>query len=160
MHPRARELIDALGLAAHPEGGWYREAFRSGIAVRRESDGAPRSGLTTIFFLLAAGEASRWHRVAGADEAWHHYEGAPLELLSFAPDGGQATVTRLGHDAASRVHVIRAGWWQAARPTGDYALVGCSVGPGFEFADFTMLRDLPVDQRPPRPALADFERLL
>jgi predicted cupin superfamily sugar epimerase len=160
MHPRARELIETLRLAAHPEGGWYRELFRSGLGVRREGDGAGRSGLTTIFFLLGAGERSRWHRVAGADEAWHHYEGAPLELLSFAPDGSGATVTPLGSDAAHRVHVVPAGWWQAARPAGDYALVGCTVGPGFDFADFAMLRDLPPGQRPPRPALGDFEAFL
>jgi predicted cupin superfamily sugar epimerase len=157
VHPRATGLIDALQLAAHPEGGWYREVHRSALGVRRDADGAARAGLTTIFFLLAAGERSRWHRVQGADEAWHHYEGAPLELLSFAPDGSAPTITRLGTDAASRVHVIPAGWWQAARPTGDYALVGCTVGPGFDFADFAMLRDLPPAQQPPRPALDDFD---
>lgn len=157
---RVRELVAGLGLARHPEGGWYREVHRSTLGVRREPDGAARSALTTIFFLLAAGEVSRWHRVAGGDEAWHFYEGAPLELLGFAPDGTQATRWRLADDAASRVRVIPAGWWQAARPTGEYALVGCSVGPGFDFADFAMLRDLPVAHRPPRPDLDDFERFV
>ncbi len=158
MHPRARELIATLQLARHPEGGWYRETWRSSQQVRREPDGASRSALTTIQFLLAAGEVSRWHRVSGADEAWHHYEGAPIELLWFAPDGTGANRVRLGADAASRVQVIPAGWWQAAAPLGDYALVGCTVGPGFEFEDFALLADLPASRRPPRPALADFER--
>jgi hypothetical protein len=160
MHARASELIATLQLQRHPEGGWYRETWRSPLQVRRERDGSSRSALTSIFFLLAAGEISRWHRVAGADEAWHHYEGAPLELLSFAPDGAQPTRTRLGADPAARLHVVPADWWQAARPLGDFTLVGCTVGPGFEFGDFTMLRALPASQRPPRPALEDFERFL
>lgn len=157
MHDRVAALIAQLALRPHPEGGWYRETFRSPQSVRREADGALRSGLTTIFFLLAGADVSRWHRVA-SDEAWHHYEGAPLELLSFAPDGSGASLVQLGADAGSRMHVVPAGWWQAARPTGDYALVGCSVGPGFDFADFVLLGDLPEAQRPPTPALADFAR--
>lgn len=159
MHARVKALIDTLRLQPHPEGGWYRETFRSPQVVRREPDGAVRSALTTIFFLLAAGETSRWHRVS-SDEAWHHYEGAPLELLTFAPDGSAATIIQLGADAVSRMHVVPAGFWQAARPLGDYALVGCSVGPGFDFADFSLLGDLAAAQRPPRPALADFERFV
>lgn len=159
MHDRVAALIAQLALRPHPEGGWYRETFRSPQAVRREADGALRSGLTTIFFLLAGGDVSRWHRVA-SDEAWHHYEGAALELLSFAPDGSATHRVQLGADAGSRMHVVPAGWWQAARPTGDYALVGCSVGPGFDFADFVLLGDLPEAQRPPPPALADFARFV
>lgn len=159
MHQRVQVLIETLRLRPHPEGGWYRETFRSPRPVRREADGAVRSGLTTIFFLLAADGISRWHRVR-SDEAWHHYEGAPLELLSFAPDGTQATTVRLGADAASRMHVVPASWWQAARPCGDYALVGCSVGPGFDFADFALLGDLPVAERPPPPALPEYARFL
>lgn len=157
MHTRAQTLIETLRLQPHPEGGWYRETFRSTQPVRRAADGALRSGLTTIFFLLAGGELSRWHRV-NADEAWHHYEGAPLELLSFAPDGSAATSVALGTEAAARMHVVPAGWWQAARPSGDYALVGCTVAPGFDFADFALLADLPAAARPPRPDFADFER--
>ncbi len=159
MHARVKTLIDTLRLQRHPEGGWYRETFRSTNSVRRESDGAARSALTTIFFLLAAGEISRWHRVS-SDEAWHHYEGVPLELLTFASDGSAAAIVQLGADAPSRMHVVPAGFWQAARPLGDYSLVGCSVGPGFDFADFSLLGDLAAAQRPPRPALTDFERFV
>lgn len=129
MHARAEQLIRTLGLAPHPEGGWYRQVFKSEQRVTRHVDGAERSALTTIYFLLVEGTYSAWHRVQ-SDEAWHFYEGDPLELLTR--DGS----TRL--DAEHRVHVMRAGEWQAARPLGAYTLVGCTVGPGFEFEDFEM----------------------
>ena len=129
MNERAQQLIDTLGLMPHPEGGWYRQVYRSDEQVTRRRDGAERSALTTIYFLLVEGTYSAWHRVA-SDEAWHFYEGDPLELLT------RDSVTRL--DAGNRVHVIPANVWQAARPLGAYTLVGCSVGPGFDFADFEM----------------------
>jgi predicted cupin superfamily sugar epimerase len=129
MHSRAVQLIDTLGLAPHPEGGWYRQVFKSEERVTRLSDGANRSALTTIYFLLVEGTYSAWHRVT-SDEVWHFYEGDALELLT------RDTSTRL--DSDHRVHVIRAGEWQAARPLGAYTLVGCTVGPGFEFEDFEM----------------------
>jgi hypothetical protein len=143
---RARALIATLGLTPHPEGGWYRELYRSTAHVRRD-DGAVRDALTTIYFLLVAGTHSRWHRVE-ADEVWHHYEGAPLELLVIEPTMESLGVVRLGpvDDAGTRpVHTVPAGWWQAARPTGDYTLVGCTVGPGFAFTDFALLDDRPGD---------------
>jgi uncharacterized protein len=130
MNERARELIETLGLQPHPEGGWYRQVYRSEEKVVRQRDGAERSALTTIYFLLMEGTYSAWHRVA-SDEVWHFYEGDPLELLIR-----DAAAVRL--DAANRVHVVPAGAWQAARPLGAYALVGCTVGPGFDFADFEM----------------------
>jgi predicted cupin superfamily sugar epimerase len=129
MNERARELIETLGLAPHPEGGWYRQVYRSEEKVVRQRDGAERSALTTIYFLLVEGTYSAWHRVA-SDEAWHFYEGDPLELLT------RDAVTQL--DAQNRVHVIPAGAWQAARPLGAYTLVGCTVGPGFDFHDFEL----------------------
>jgi uncharacterized protein len=132
---RAQHLIDSLGLKAHPEGGWYRQLYKSEDFVRRESDGERRHALTTIYFLLVEGTYSAWHRVK-ADEAWHFYEGDPLELLIRANEDDAPQIARL--DAENRVHVIRAREWQAARPLGAYTLVGCTVGPGFEFADFEM----------------------
>lgn len=129
MHERARELIDTLGLKPHPEGGWYRQVYKSDAHVVRQSDGAGRTALTTIYFLLVAGTHGAWHRVQ-SDEVWHFYEGDALELLT------RDLVTRL--DADHRVHVIPANQWQAARPLGAYTLVGCTVGPGFEFDDFEM----------------------
>ena len=144
---RAQELIDALGLQPHPEGGWYREVFRATASVA-PADGRPtRSALTTIYFLLRAGEHSRWHQVR-SDELWLHLEGVPLALwhcdaaLRTAPAHG-----RLGpvdvHGTRPQ-HVVPAGQWQAAQPiaahsSGDYTLAACAVAPGFDFADFTLM---------------------
>jgi predicted cupin superfamily sugar epimerase len=135
MHVRAEELIESLGLMPHPEGGWYRQLFRSDEWVTREADGARRSALSTIYFLLAEGTFSAWHRVR-SDEAWHFYEGDALELLVRADETAAPRLIRL--DAERRVHVVRAREWQAARPLGAYALVGCTVGPGFEFEDWEL----------------------
>lgn len=149
MHDRVEELIRTLGLAPHPEGGHFVETFRSTLRVTPADGRPPRAALTAIYFLLPEGACSRWHRVR-SDEAWHWCEGAPLELLTVGPDGGHVTITTLGPLApgSAPLHVVPAGWWQAARPSGGYALVGCTVGPGFDFADFTMLADVPAPARP------------
>jgi len=161
MDPRAQQLIRLLDLQPHPEGGFYRRIHASDSRIVRNADGAGRCALTSIYYLLPAGACSRWHRVL-SDEAWHHYEGAPLELLSFAADGSRPSVHRLGpfQAGAEPAHVVPAGWWQAARPLGDYCLVGCTVGPGFEFEDFTLLADLPASERPKPSELADFSLFL
>ena len=138
MHPRAAELITSLQLEPHPEGGYYREIFRSADLVTPADGRGPRAALTTIYFLLPAGTVSRWHRVA-SDEVWHLYEGGPLEVLSVDPDCNQAARHKL--EARSPVCTVAAAHWQAARTLGDYALAGCTVGPGFDFADFTILAD-------------------
>jgi hypothetical protein len=143
MHPRATELIAQLSLQPHPEGGFYREMFRSGSVVTPADGRGPRAALTTIYFLLPAGAASRWHRVT-SDEVWHFYEGDPLEVLDLDAACQSLTRHRLGTftaDAQSPVYTVAAGHWQAARPLGVYSLVGCTVGPGFDFADFTMMAD-------------------
>jgi uncharacterized protein len=146
MHPRAAELIETLRLERHPEGGWFTESHRSSERVTPVDGRGERAALTTIFFLLAAGEASRWHRVR-SDEVWHLYEGGPLELLEMDEQGATLTRHRLdtvgAADGALPVRTIPAHHWQAARPLGDYVLLGCTVGPGFEFADFDMLADEP-----------------
>ena len=129
MIDRARELIETLGLEPHPEGGWYRQVFKSAEKVTRHADGAERSALTTIHFLLVEGTSSRPH-VVQSDEVWHFYEGDPLELTV----GDERVVLDAGH----RVHAVPARVGQSARPLGAYTLVGCTVGPGFEFADFEM----------------------
>jgi predicted cupin superfamily sugar epimerase len=135
MHARARQLIETLALAPHPEGGWYRQVFKSEERVTREADRAQRSALTTIYFLLTEGTFSAWHRVQ-SDEVWHFYEGDPLELLTRANEHESPASVPL--DGDRRVHVVRARDWQAARPLGAYTLVGCTVGPGFEFEDFEL----------------------
>lgn len=130
MIARAQQLIDSLGLQPHPEGGWYRQVFKSSELVTRHADAAQRTALTTIYFLLVEGTSSRWHRVE-SDEVWHFYEGDPLELT--IRDEPPVTL-----DANNRIHVVPARKWQSARPLGAYVLAGCTVGPGFEFEDFAM----------------------
>jgi predicted cupin superfamily sugar epimerase len=142
VHPRAAELIETLALQPHPEGGWFRQLFKSATGVERRSDGAERSALTTIYFLLVEGTHSRWHRVL-SDEVWHWYEGEPLELLVLPPEATEVTADRLGplSSGTAPVHVVPAHAWQAARPLGAYTLVGCTVGPGFELDDFELADD-------------------
>ncbi len=140
--PRARALVEQLGLEPHPEGGHYRQVYRSKDRVWPADDRTSRASLTTIYFLLTSGTHSRWHRVQ-SDEAWHFYEGGPIELLVADPELGRIERVILGSLAGGNrpVHVVPAGWWQAARPVGTYGLVGCTVAPGFEFDDFGFLRD-------------------
>lgn len=139
---RATELIAALGLTQHPEGGYYSEVYRSPASVKPLDDRPTRPALTSIYFLLPADAVSRWHRVS-SDEIWHFYEGAPLDLWVATPEGNRAEPHRLGPFAPGQrpTLAVPAGWWQAARTTGAYTLVGCTVGPGFEFQDFTLAAD-------------------
>jgi len=140
---RAGEIIASLGLEPHPEGGHYREHFRSRQTTLPGDGRAMRSALTCIDFLLREGEFSAWHRV-DSDEAWHLLEGGPLRLWLLPPSLARVECIDLAPvDAAgSRPgHVVPAGWWQAAEPLGAYALCGATVGPGFDFADFRFLRD-------------------
>lgn len=141
MNPRADELIQRLELKPHPEGGYYREVWRSTARVS-ESRHASRSAVTTIYFLLAAGSFSAWHRVR-SDEVWHWYEGEPLELLFAPPDLGIVQQRILGPvgEGVEPIITVPADWWQAARPLGAFSLCGCTVAPGFEFEDFAFLRD-------------------
>ncbi|MBB4634233.1 cupin domain-containing protein [Longimicrobium terrae] len=141
MHDRAAALIQELQLQPHPEGGYYREIFRSAGSVQPADDRPARSALTTIYFLLVEGQQSRWHRVR-SDEVWHFYEGDPIEVFwSTGRDAIQKATLSNGAAGARHVCVVPAGDWQAARPAGAYALVGCTVGPGFDFADFEMITD-------------------
>jgi predicted cupin superfamily sugar epimerase len=139
MHPDATQLVKRLGLAPHPEGGFYRETWRSPL-VLGDLPRVPRAASTAIYFLLPGGTFSALHRVA-SDEAWHHYDGDPLDL-HLIDDHGAHSVVPLGRDLARGErpqHVVSAGTWQAAVPRGErYALVGCTVAPGFDFADFEM----------------------
>ncbi len=131
----AAKIIDLLGLARHPEGGWYRETWRHEAA-----DGGRGAG-TGIFFLLARGEKSAWHRV-DATEIWHFYAGAPLRL-SQAVDLAAPTEAVLGPDllAGERPQlIVPPHVWQAAESLGDWTLVGCTVSPAFEFAGFEMAK--------------------
>jgi predicted cupin superfamily sugar epimerase len=129
----ASDVIRLLDLKPHPEGGHFREMFRDA----RQVDG-DRSASTSIYFLLARGERSHWHRV-DAVEIWHWYAGAALEL-EIAADKGRERI-RLGCDLASGERpqaVVPAHAWQAAQSLGDWTLVGCTVAPGFDFKAFEL----------------------
>jgi hypothetical protein len=141
MHNRAKDLIRELRLQPHPEGGYFREIFRSAHKVQPLDERSARCALTTIYFLLVKGQHGRWHRVA-SDEAWHFYEGDPLEVYWI--DGRDAVHQELLGPGTSNAHsmcVVPAGCWQAATPLGEYSLLGCTVAPGFEFQDFEMLSE-------------------
>jgi uncharacterized protein len=127
------EIIARLELRPHPEGGHYRETFRDS-----DVDAGGRSRSTAIYFLLARGERSHWHRI-DAVEVWHYYAGAAL-ILQIADHDGQRSI-KLGPDlAAGEVPqgIVPAHAWQAAEGTGEWTLVGCTVSPGFEFAKFEL----------------------
>lgn len=129
----ADQIIAALGLAPHPEGGYFRETFRDAAQT------GGRSQSTAIYFLLKAGQVSRWHRV-DAVEVWHWYAGAPL-ALSIAAAGATAQTLRLGPallDGERPQGHVPKGHWQQAWSLGAWTLVGCTVAPGFEFAGFEM----------------------
>jgi predicted cupin superfamily sugar epimerase len=131
--PTAADIMARLELKPHPEGGHYRETFRDA-----RTDASGRSLSTAIYFLLARGERSHWHRI-DAVEIWHYYAGSAL-MLQIADQGGQRSV-RLGPDlAAGEVPqaIVPAQAWQAAESTGDWTLAGCTVAPGFDFAKFEM----------------------
>ena len=130
--------VKRLGLQPHPEGGFYKETYRSASSIT--CNDRQRDALTVIYYLLEAGRHSAWHRVL-SDEVWHYYEGAPLELFIMSPNGQD--VQRLVLDSEQRHAVVPADYWQAARATSADTLVGCCVSPGFDFADFILLRDHP-----------------
>jgi hypothetical protein len=129
----AADVIRLLDLNPHPEGGHFRETFRDAHRIE-----GGRAVSTAIYFLLARGESSRWHRVDAA-EAWHWYAGAPLMLETADCDRGPVVQTKLGADLAAGERpqaIVPAGVWQAAESLGDWTLVGCTVAPAFEFSGF------------------------
>jgi hypothetical protein len=142
---KAQEIIELYGLQKHPEGGYFRETYRAdGKMVAAEPGGAlagPRNFSTAIFFLLTKGDRSRLHRIK-SDEVWHFYRGGPLTVAEIRPDG-TVRKTVLGPDikAGQKLqHVVPAGSWFGAWPEEgtEYALVGCTVAPGFDFSDFEL----------------------
>jgi predicted cupin superfamily sugar epimerase len=157
---RAAELIRFLGLEPHPEGGHFLEVFRSERTLRPPGGHGTRAAATHIYFLLASGERSRWHRLR-ADEVWHYYEGSPLDLYTIAPGAVKIEHRRLGPlEAAFPTFAVPAHTWQAARPTGAYTLAGCTVAPGFEYADFELLALSPAELGRLRAAGAELGDLL
>jgi hypothetical protein len=134
----ARAIIERLGLRPHPEGGWFAETWREPTAESTE-----RPASTAIYYLLRRGERSHWHRV-DATEVWHFYAGDPLEVALAQGDEGPIEAQRLGPDVSAGERpqvVVPTGWWQAARPLGEWTLVGCTVAPGFRFDGFELAQE-------------------
>ena len=127
------DLIKALSLEPHPEGGWFAETYRHAPANGERGD------VTAIYYLLPGGKRSTWHRVTDADESWHFYDGAPLILSQWTADGvvKECTLGRAtdGHPSHA---VVPRGVWQSARSLGDWSLVGCTVSPAFQFESFEL----------------------
>jgi predicted cupin superfamily sugar epimerase len=155
----ARELITQLELVPHPDGGWYREVHRSAEIITTPR--GPRSAFTSIYYLLEPPQFSRWHTVA-SDEVWHFHDGAPLELLVYRPASRDLSSRVLGSPSGGYegMVTVRAGDWQAARSLGAWTLMGCDVGPGFDFEDFQFIASMPDHQAHFREALSEFRELL
>ena len=122
---------------AHPEGGRYQQVYKSAAGITTAS-GLQRSALTHIYFSLEPGEVSRFHRVC-SDEVWNLYRGKGLRLYSWDETDSAPICTILSADNDEFCHVVPAGNWQAAEPLFDTVLVGCTVAPGFEYADFELI---------------------
>ncbi len=155
--PTVEELIRLHDLKPHPEGGYYKETYRAPALCERSAlppgFKGDRNFSTAILFLLPGGATSKLHRIP-ADEMWHFYLGDPLTVVQISPRG-RVELIRLGHDLGSGLalqHVVPAGYWFGAycNPGGAYSLVGCTVSPGFDFADFelgkkeNLLREFPA----------------
>lgn len=131
---KIQEIIAKYQLQPHPEGGYFSEVYRSEQIINSPANGEMRNAITHIYFLLAKGQISRFHKVLH-DEIWNFYEGAPLKLIEF--DGNEIQESIIGD--RDYFKVIKGGVFQAAESTSEYTLVGCSVAPGFDFKDFSFL---------------------
>jgi uncharacterized protein len=142
MHPRPSEIIARLGLTPHPERGFFVESYRARVSVTAASHPAPRAASTAIYFLVTSeSPATYLHRLL-SDEVFHLYEGGPLDIVRLF-ENGRADVARLGLDLAAGERpqvVIPSGTWFGTElaPGASYCLLGCTVAPGFDFADFEL----------------------
>lgn len=156
MQDAVQRIIERFGLEPRPEGGYYREIFRSSVTIDRgnaqRGQFPRRSASTFVYFLLTEGSLSPFHRVRGSDELWHLYAGGPLEIHTLHGDGGYARHVLDGDPARGEpALVVPGGTWQAARlaPGVRFAFTGCVVAPGFDVADFEMpSADLLVAEHP------------
>lgn len=161
MNERAENVIRRLHLQSHPEGGYFLEIYRSEARVTGGDGRRERASVTSIYFLLARNDHSKWH-VLESDEVWHYLEGDPLELIVIEPESMSCERKVLGplSNGQSPAQIVPAGHWQAARPLGEYTLAGCTVAPGFVFEDFLMLRDDDATASRIRLAFPDLGELL
>ncbi|MEN9942222.1 MAG: hypothetical protein RLZZ91_223 [Bacteroidota bacterium] len=137
----AKTYIDKLQMLPHPEGGFYKENFRSETSIQFEGFEGERSICTSIYFLLEKGQTSALHRIK-SEEIWYFHDGHTLEIIELDSNGNEM-ITRLGKDILNGEvlqHVVPANTWFGARLTTDstFCLVGCQVSPGFDFKDFEL----------------------
>jgi predicted cupin superfamily sugar epimerase len=159
MRPTAAYWIEKLGLTPHVEGGAFREVYRSELVIPRSSlplfFQGPRNASTSIYFLLALGQFSAFHRIA-SDEGWHFYYGDPLVVYEIM-HSGRLVEHRLGsnpENGETFQTTVKAGSWFASAPApgSEYSLVGCTVAPGFDFEDFELAQREPLLQMYPEHA--------
>lgn len=157
MNDTVREIVERLGLEPHPEGGYFRETYQAALSVRhpsvQEGAEATRPASTGIYFLLPASEFSAFHRVTRSDELWHLYAGNPLELHLIHDDGAYEIRLLTGDMMQGEpMTVVPAGCWQAAQVAGSgaWSLCGCTVAPGFTYADFELATVASLIQRFPQ----------
>jgi len=156
MGDRAQELIDRLGLIPHPERGFYVETYRAPLSVSASPHGGPRAASTAIYFLVTRAQPTTYLHRLKSDELFHLYEGGPLDVLLLGAAGG-GRVQRLGVDVAAGERpqlVIAAGTWFAVElvPEASHCLFGCTVAPGFDFADFELAQGPELAARFPEHA--------
>lgn len=136
----AHEIISELDLQPHPEGGYFKEVYRSDMSIQSPNTQSERSAVTCIYFLLTKGQVSRLHQVKH-DEVWNFYLGDPLRLIDLSSNHKKELLLGDFQHSLHAQHTIKAMHWQAAETTGEYSLVGCTVAPGFDFSDFSFLSD-------------------
>lgn len=134
----ANQIIEKLELTPHPEGGYFKEVYRSSDTVFSNNASSERSAITDIYFLLKKGEISRFHKVLH-DEIWNFYLGDPLKLIDYHKSKANEII--LGDNNLNFKYTIKSKHWQAAESLGDFSLVGCTVAPGFDFSDFSFMED-------------------
>jgi hypothetical protein len=161
MHPRVDELVNLLGLAPHPQGGYLRELHRSAEMVAPGDGRGERAALSTMYMLLLDGKPSRMHAVA-ADEVWQFCEGAPVELLWIAATGSDLRRATLGPAAPgqSPMVTVPGGCWRAARTGGAFTLLSCALAPAFDLRDFRPLGAEPETTAAIRARHPELEALL
>tara|TARA_A100000164_G_scaffold162914_1_gene144505 strand:+ start:1021 stop:1482 length:462 start_codon:yes stop_codon:yes gene_type:complete len=145
LDKKSSDIINQFKLLPHPEGGWFREILRSESYVTRK-DGEKRNNITGIYYMLCKYEISTWHRVNSSDEIWIYIKGAPLNLWCL--DDGNKELRKFRIDSNNPIEMIPSGHWQAATSHGAFTLVSCCVGPGFDFLDFEMLKNIDPSLRP------------
>jgi predicted cupin superfamily sugar epimerase len=156
MRDRAHELIETLGLAPHPERGFYVETYRARLAVDAVPHGGQRAASTAIYFLVTRAQPTTYLHRLKSDELFHLYEGGPLDVLLLGSTAA-GEVRRLGLDIAAGARpqlVITAGTWFAVElaPEASHCLFGCTVAPGFDFADFELAEGPELAARHPEHA--------